>query len=72
MSELQPIIHHGTLAAVVIAGHAIISDTLSKHQHAIVKAMCLYAIEIADGRLPGPYSDTHAVAYAHTAAATRN
>ena len=72
MREIQPIIHHGTLAAVVIAGQAIISDTLPKHQHTIVKAMCLYAIEIADGRLPGPYSDTRALAYAHMAAATRN
>jgi hypothetical protein len=72
MSEIQPIICHGRLAALVIAGQAIISDALPTEQHAIVKAMCLYAIEIAVGRLPGPYSDTHALAYAHRAAATRN
>jgi len=72
MSEIQPIIHHGRLVAVIVAGQAIISDTLPKQQHAIVKAMCLYALEIAEGRLPGPYSDTSALAYARTAAATRN
>ena len=37
-----------------------------------VKAMCLYALEVADGRLPGPYSDAQALAYAHAAAAKRN
>ena len=47
MSEIQPIIHHGRLVAVIVAGQAIISDTLPKQQHAIVKAMCLYALEIA-------------------------
>jgi hypothetical protein len=34
--------------------------------------MCLYALEVAEGRLPGTYSDDHALAYARAAAAARN
>jgi len=72
MSKVQPIIHQGRVTAVVIAGEAIIPDALPSQERATVKAMCLYAIEVADGRLPGPYSDAQALAYAHMAAAKRN
>jgi hypothetical protein len=72
MHEIQPILHHGRLAALVVAGQAIISDTLPRQDEATVKAMCLYALEVAEGRLPGPYSDDHALAYARAAAAARN
>ena len=72
MSEIQPIIHRGRVAALVVAGQAIIPDALPSHEQTTVKAMCLYALEIADGRLPGPYSDAHALAYAHAAAGKRN
>ena len=72
MSEIQPIIHQGRVAAVVVAGQAIIPDALSSQELATVKAMCLYALEVADGRVPGPYSDARALAYARAAAATRN
>ncbi len=41
ISEIQPIIHHGRLAAVVIAGHAIIPDALPERVQPTVKAMCL-------------------------------
>jgi len=40
----------------MIAGQAIIPDALPSQEQATVKVMCLYALEIADGRLPGPYS----------------
>ena len=72
MSEIQPIIHHGRVAALVVAGQAIIPDALPSREQATVKAMCLYALEVADGRVPGPYSDARALAYARAAAATRN
>ena len=72
MSEIQPIIHRGRVAALVVAGQAIIPDALPSQEQATVKAMCLYALEVADGRLPGPYSDAQALAYARAAAAKRN
>ena len=72
MSEIQPIIHHGRVAAVVVGGQAIIPDALPSQEQATVKAMCLYALEVADGRLPGPYSEARALAYARAAAANRN
>ena len=50
MSEIQPIIHHGRVAALVVAGQAIIRDALPSREHATVKAMCLYALEVAEGR----------------------
>jgi hypothetical protein len=34
--------------------------------------MCLYALEVTAGRLPGPYSTARALAYARAAAAARN
>ena len=72
MNEIQPIIHHGRVAALVVAGQAIIRDALPSREQATVKAMCLYALEVADGRLPGPYSDARALAYARAAEANRN
>ena len=62
MSEIQPIIHHGSVAGVVVADQAIIPDALPGQEQMIVKAMCLYALEVAEGRLPGPYSDARALA----------
>jgi hypothetical protein len=72
MSDFQPIIHRGRLAAVVIAGQAIIPDAIPEREQQTVKAMCLYALEIADGLRSGPYTDAAALAYAHSAAARRN
>ena len=71
MSEIQPIIHRGRVGAIVVAGQAIILDALAGRERAIVKAMCLYALEVADGTVPGPYSDQEALAYARAAAAAR-
>lgn len=68
MTNLQPIIHDGRLAAIVIAGQAIIDDTLTEHDRQHVKAMCLYALEIEDGRRTGPYNATDALSYAQEAA----
>ena len=59
------------VAALVVGGQAIFSDALPSREQAIVKAMCLYALEVADGRLPGPYSEARALAYARAAAAKR-
>jgi hypothetical protein len=70
MQNLRPITHQGRLAAIVIAGQAIIDDTLSPEQQRHVKAMCLYALEIAERTRPGPYTDAGADAYAHHALST--
>ena len=64
MSEIQPITHRGRMAALVVAGQAIIPDALPSQEQTTVKAMCLYALEVAEGRLPGPYNDARALAYA--------
>ena len=64
MSEIQPITHRGRMAALVVAGQAIIPDALPSQEQTTVNAMCLYALEVAEGRLPGPYNDAQALAYA--------
>jgi len=69
MRNVQPIIHQGQLAAVVVGGLAIIEDTLTDRTHQHVQAMCLYALEIADRQRPGPYHDAAADAYAQAALA---
>jgi hypothetical protein len=54
-----------------VGGQAIISDALPNRERPIVKAMCLDALEVADRRLPGPYSEARALAYARAAAVKR-
>ena len=61
------IIYEGRLAAVVLADHAILTDPLPERDERTVKAMCLYALEIAAGLQPGPYTDENALDYAHRA-----
>jgi hypothetical protein len=72
VSEVQPIIHRGAMVAIVIADQAIIPAAVPATDLPVVKAKCLYALEIAAGERPGPYSDAGASAYAQTIAAARN
>lgn len=69
MRNAQLINHRGQLAAVVVAGQAIIEDTLPADDFRHVQAMCLYAMEIATRERPGPYTDAGADAYARAATA---
>ncbi len=71
MRTLQPITHRGQIVAIAVAGHAIIDDTLDPDEHRHVQAMCLYALEIADGERPGPYTNAAAEQYACLAAGRR-
>ena len=64
MNNVQKIIYNGRLAAVVVADQAIIVDELPDDEERTVKAMCLYALEVAAGRERGPYSDERALRYA--------
>lgn len=68
MSELQKIVYKGRLAAVVLAGQAILTDRLPEQDERTVKAMCLYALEVATGLQAGLYSDERALEYARRAA----
>jgi hypothetical protein len=68
MTQLQTIIYKGHVAAVVVADQAIVLDGLSEPKQHTVKAMCLYAMEVADGLHPGPYTDQLALEYAGQAA----
>ena len=71
MSDMTKIIHNDRLAAVVVADQAILTDTLPEPDERTVKAMCLYALEIAAGLTPGPYTDQKALEYAQRARRTR-
>ena len=64
MTNLQKIIYNGQLAAVVVADQAIVVDGLREDDERMVRAMCLYALEIAAGSERGPYSDERALHYA--------
>jgi hypothetical protein len=68
MSGMQKIIYNGWLVAVVLADQAILTDPLPEQHERTVKAMCLYALEVAAGLQPGPYTDERALHYARRAA----
>ena len=68
MSGMQKIVYNGHIVAIVLADQAIIPDGLTDAEERTVKAMCLYALEIAAGLQPGPYSDERALRYARHAA----
>lgn len=68
VSNLQKIVHNGRVAALVVADQAILSEGLKENEERIVKAMCLYALDVAAGLQPGPYSDERALQYAWRAA----
>ena len=72
VSEVQPIIHHGAMVAIVIADQAVIPAAVPASDLPVVKAKCLYALGIAAGERPGRYTDAGATAYARAIAATRN
>ena len=65
--NLTKIIYRGRLAAVVIADEAILIEELPEPEERVVKAMCLYALEIAAGQHPAPYTDDNALEYAQRA-----
>lgn len=67
MPNLQRIHHNGRLAAVVVAGEAIVDDTLSDYALASVQAKCLYALELAEKGGAESYTDEDAEAYARAA-----
>ena len=72
MSEIQPIIYPtDEWPRSSWAGKAIISDAHPGPERTTVNAVCLYALEVADWRLPGPCSEARALAYASAAAAKR-
>ncbi|MDQ6811651.1 MAG: hypothetical protein M3Z95_07110 [Actinomycetota bacterium] len=71
MRNLQPVIHNQTLVAVIVAGRAVIDDTLSDHLFRHAQAMCLYALELAEEGCPQAYTDADADAYARAALAPR-
>lgn len=72
MSDIQPIHHDGRVVALVAGAEAIIAATVPPAEMFTVQAMCLYAIDVAAGTLPGPYNDADALRYARAAAAQRN
>lgn len=71
MQNIQPIIHNGTLVAIIVAGRAVIDDTLSDESFRHTQAMCLYALDLADDGQPEFYADADADAYARAALGPR-
>lgn len=72
MKTIQIIELRGRPAALVAGVDAIVPERLTGPDRARVKAKALYAIEIADGTRPGPYTDELAEQYAETVAALRS
>lgn len=71
MPAVQQIHYRGRLAAVVVGEQATIDARLAGEELVDVQAMCLFAIEIANGEQPGTYSDQRAVAFAAQTRAQR-
>jgi hypothetical protein len=72
MVMIQPIEHDGHVVALVAGGRALIGDQLADGALALVRAKCLYALEVQAGERPGPYSDEAATRYARRALAHRH
>jgi hypothetical protein len=62
--HIQPIKHAGQVAAVVVDDQAKILAEVPEGELLHVKKMCMYALEIAAGERPGPYSDQAAESFA--------
>lgn len=71
MPEIQIINHRGRTAAIVAGDRAIIAEHVPTALVGHVKAKALYALQIAAGEIPGPYTDAGAERYARNAAAAR-
>jgi hypothetical protein len=69
MVTIQPIEHDGHVVALVAGGRALIGDELAGGALALVRAKCLYALEVQADERPGPYSDLAATRYAQRALA---
>ena len=67
MHTLTPIIHQGRVAAIVVAGQAVIRTSLSEADARFVQAMCLYALQLADEGRTNQYTDADAEGYARVA-----
>lgn len=52
------------VAVTVGADRAVISDRVGGGSRALVEAMCLFALQIAAGERPGPYSGADAERWA--------
>jgi hypothetical protein len=69
MVTIQPIEHDGHVVALVAGGRALIGAELADRALALVRAKCLYALEVQAGERPGPYSHRAATRYARRAVA---
>ena len=74
--RIQEVNYDGHLAAVVLSHDEVkILDSVSDEALPEVQAMCLFAMEIAGGDRPGPYTDQRARRFAaqmHAQRAVRN
>jgi hypothetical protein len=66
---MTPITYRGELAATATGTRCLLADWLRKRPMGdpdlrVVAAMCLFAMEVAAGRLPGPYRDDLALLFA--------
>ncbi len=69
MVTIQPIEHDGHVVALVAGARALIGAEFAGRALALVRAKCLYALEVQAGERPGPYSDEVATRYAQRALA---
>ena len=67
MAAIQRIHHDGDVVAFVVGGRAVITGGLADDAFDVVRAKCLYALEVQAGEQRGPYSDRAATAYARLA-----
>jgi hypothetical protein len=66
---MTQITYRGEIAAIATATRCLLADWLRERpvgdpELRVVAAMCLFAIDVAAGRLPGPYHDDLALLFA--------
>jgi len=67
VAAIQIIEHRGEACAIVLDGCAILADGVRGRTRRDVQAKALYAIEVAAGERPGPYTDAGAEHFARAA-----
>jgi hypothetical protein len=72
MVTIQPIKHDGHVVALVAGGRALLGDQLAGLTLVLVRAKCLYALEVQAGERAGPYDEQAATRYVQRALAHRH
>jgi hypothetical protein len=62
---VHPVVYQGRIVAVAGRQTCDVVEGLDPETYRVVGAMCLFHREVAEGRVPGPFTSRRAEAWAH-------